>query len=72
MSVTSQGVRVVARDINHIVEACEHCQVHKPSQQREPLVTTPLPTGPWQRVAGDVCLSQGKDYMVVVDYYSGG
>ena len=62
--------RGITRDIKHTVGACEHCQVHTPRQQREPLMTTPLPTGPWQRVAVDLCLSQGKDYTLVVYYYS--
>ena len=61
---------VITRDIKHVVGACEHCRVHKPSQQREPPMTTLLPTRPWQRVAVDLCLPQGNDYTVVVDYYS--
>ena len=33
-------------------------------------MTTPLPTGPWQRVAIEPCLCHGTDCMVVVNYYS--
>ena len=59
----------ITPEIKPIVDACEHYLVHKPRQQTESLMITHLPTGPWHRVAVDLCLSQGKDYMVVVDYY---
>ena len=73
-----EGARVYARwpgitrDIMHVFGACDRCQVNRPSQHREPLMSTPLPTGPWQREVVDLCSSQGKDYkvVVVVDYYS--
>ena len=60
----------ITRDIKHIVGAYEHCQVHKLSQQRQPLITTPSSTGPWQRAAADLCWSQRKDCVVVVNYHS--
>ena len=44
----------ITRDIKHIVGACEYCQDHKPSQQREPRMTTLLPKAQWQRVAGEM------------------
>ena len=73
-----EGARVsarwpgITRDITHVFDACDRCQVHRPSQHREPLISTPLPTGPWQREVVDLCSSQGKDYkvVVVIDYYS--
>ena len=30
-------------DVKKKIEACAHCSIHKPSQRREPLQTTPLP-----------------------------
>ena len=60
----------ITRDIMHVFGACDRCQVHRPSQHREPLMSTSLP---WQREVVDLCSSQGKDYkvvVVVIDYHS--
>ena len=50
--------------------ACEHCQTFKPSQPKEPLLTTPLPSRPWEKLGIDLCLYGGQNYLVIVDYYS--
>ena len=57
-------------DIKQIVNACEFCQIKHPTQQKEPLYTTPLPDGPWQRISADLCDYEGVDYLVLCDYYS--
>lgn len=60
----------ITQDVKSVVAMCDHCQTHKPKQHREPLMTTPLPTGPWQRIAADFCETNGQNYLIVVDYYS--
>lgn len=52
------------------IEMCAHCSIHKPSQRKEPLQTTPLPDRPWQRVAADLCELRSQHYLVVADYFS--
>ena len=45
----------MAGDVKSIVASWDHCQTFKPSQRKEPLVTTPLPDLPWQRIGVDLC-----------------
>ena len=50
--------------------ACEHCQTFKPSQHKEPLLTTLLPSRPWEKLGIDLCLYGGQNYLVMIDYNS--
>ena len=60
----------ITRDVKRIVAACEHCQTFKPSQPKEPLLTTYLLSRPWEKLGIDLCLYGGQNYLVIVDYYS--
>lgn len=41
----------ISHAVKEKVSSCPHCNEHKPSQSREPLITTPLPGLPWQKLA---------------------
>ena len=57
-------------DIKAKVASCDHCKEFQASRRKEPLLTTPLPARPWQKVAADLCQHQGQQYLILVDYYS--
>ncbi|KAK7102680.1 hypothetical protein V1264_020867 [Littorina saxatilis] len=67
MSVWWPGL---SRDLKTFIENCSECRQHRPSQRSEPLKPTVLPERPWQQLGMDLLSFEGKDYMVVVDYYS--
>ena len=56
--------------IQNSVESCQHYQIHKPAQRHEPMISTPLPSGPWLKIGADQLTFEGKEYMVITDYYS--
>lgn len=57
-------------DIDKMVSNCEICLKHHTKQQKEPMITTELPTVPWQKVGTDLFHLNGKNYLLVIDYYS--
>ena len=57
-------------EISDAVLRCSACQEHQPAQQKEPLMTYPIPTLPWQIIASDCFEVRGQHYCVLVDCYS--
>lgn len=60
----------IGAHITKKVGSCDFCPERKPTQRCEPLVMCPLPSGPWQRTAADLCALEGKSFVIVVDYFS--
>lgn len=60
----------ITAQVQSTVESCNHCQKYRNTQQKEPLISTPLPTRPWERIAADLCDYGNDTYLIVVDYYS--
>jgi len=73
---TSKTARVIMfwprmnADLTEAVQRCSTCQEYQPAQQKEPLMTHPLATLPWQVVATDCFEISGQHYCVLVDTYS--
>ena len=59
----------LSKQLEDIVRTCTIC-VQELSNHAEPLITTPLPDRPWQKVTADLCEYRGNKYLVVVDYFS--
>lgn len=59
----------LTKQIKQKVENCVIC-AREAHNAPEPLLTTPLPDRPWQRVAADLFQWSNAMYLVVVDYFS--
>ena len=59
----------ISAQIGQMLERCELCQKHR-SQLKEPLLPTPLPDRPWQKVGMDLFEWSKRDYLLNIDYFS--
>eukprot|EP00731_Ephydatia_muelleri_P034154 Em0049g1a len=59
----------LSKHIEELVQRCPTC-CKEQIQRAEPLLTTPLPTLPWQKVAMDIFEWEKCSYLLMVDYYS--
>ena len=55
----------ISIDIENNVQGCNFCKTHRYTQQNEPLKTSDLPSGPWVKIAADLCEFNNKQYLVV-------
>ena len=60
----------ISGEIQQLVSSCQHCEQKMPTFRREPIMSTPLPSRPFQMIGADICDFKGQNYLVVVDYYS--
>ena len=61
----------MSQDIEAEVKTCEICNAHKKHQQKEPLHPHTVPQRPWSKVGADLFEVDGRNYLLLVDYYSG-
>lgn len=59
----------ITAQIGQMVDRCELCQKYR-IQNREPLLTTPVPDRPWQKVGMDLFEWSKKRYLLIIDYFS--
>jgi len=57
-------------DIEKMIQNCPVCQEHQPAQRRETLMPHEVPNRPWETLGADLFQLQGKEFLVVSDYYS--
>ena len=61
----------MSQDIEAEVKTCEICNAHRNHQQKEPLRPHTVPQRPWSKVGADLFELDGRNYLLLVDYYSG-
>ena len=61
----------VDQDIENLVRACSKCQLHLPSQQKEPMITEKTPSRVFEAVSADYFAWAGRTFLVYVDRLSG-
>ena len=59
----------VSSEIEKFVQACTVCQ-KTTTHNREPLISTPLPSHLWERITLDLFELKGSAYLLAFDYYS--
>ena len=59
----------VSKQIADLIKRCPECS-RNTTPNKEPLMPTPLPDYPWQKVSSDLFVLKGVTYVVVVDYFS--
>ena len=59
----------VTKALESFIKTCTVCQKTFP-QRKEPLMSSPLPNHPWEKLATDLFELNGSTYIVLVDYYS--
>ena len=57
--------------IKDYVSKSDVCRRYDRAQPKETLKSHDTPDGPWKTVGADVFAFQGRDYLILVDYYSG-
>ena len=57
-------------DIENQVKQCSVCNKYSNTNQKEPLLPHPIPVHPWEKVGIDYFTLDGKDFLLIVDYFS--
>ena len=57
------------KQLTDFVHNCPEC-ARAARPKKEPLLPTPLPDYPWQQLATDLFTLKGKNYLVLVNYFS--
>lgn len=60
----------IDQDIESYVRRCSTCCQNRRRQPKQPLLPHPVPEYPWQKVGCDIFTFRGRDYLLVVDYFS--
>ena len=59
----------VKQQVEQLVQSCPAC-TQASVAHRQPMISSPLPNHPWEKVASDLFELNGKTYLLVADYFS--
>ena len=57
-------------EFKELVLKSDICNLYKPAQPRERLISHEIPSRPWQKVCTDLFMFDQYHYLIAVDYYS--
>ena len=57
-------------EIKDYISQCDICTQHSAKQPKETLMSHQAPDRPWEKIAVDICTTDGKDYLITVDCFS--
>ena len=60
----------MSHDITDLISKCNTCLRHRNKQIKEPMMDHEKGEYPWQKLGTDIFCFEGKEYLLVVDYYS--
>ena len=60
----------MSAQIEDMVSSCTICSRYQRSNPKEPLLPHSPVHRPWEKVGADLCVLDGRTYLVLVDYYS--
>lgn len=61
----------MSTQIKDLVTSCSVCNTYRKCNTKEPLLPHSIPSRPWSKVGADLFELGGKQYLILVDYYSG-
>ena len=59
----------VKQQVQQLVKSCPAC-TQAGVAHRQPMISSPLPNHPWEKIASHLFELHGKTYLLVVDYFS--
>lgn len=60
----------ICNEIEQEVLRCQICQENSHANQKEPMISHPIPNEPFKKIACDVLEFKANNYLIVVDFYS--
>jgi len=57
-------------ELREFIGSCDVCLSYRPDLPKEPLLSHEVPSRPWAKIAADLCEFDGRQLLVVVDYFS--
>ena len=60
----------IDNDIDNLISQCQQYQYHAPTNPKEPMLTKPWPSRPFEELAADFCYHVGQCYLIIVDCYT--